>query len=128
MDNALNYLVGCVVQKRYNLPTYAIPQATDKPCPRDPVATSMKFKRGVGCPSRSESILRSCIKSSTGNCPTNAWAAYKIGAAWPLDKMNLSLLASFGLLLSNLKKNEQIWVKLSKSYLVCYFQAGKYSR
>jgi len=36
-------------------------------------------------------------RSSTGNKPASAHTAYRIGAACPFDKMNLSLEASLGL-------------------------------
>jgi len=36
-------------------------------------------------------------RSPTGNKPASAQTAYKIGAACPFDKMNLSLEASLGL-------------------------------
>ena len=38
---------------------------------------------GVGCPSKSESILRRLARSETGNKPASAQAAYNMGAAWP---------------------------------------------
>ena len=36
---------------------------------------------GVGCPSKSESILRRLARSETGNKPASAQAAYNMGAA-----------------------------------------------
>lgn len=50
-------------------PTYAIPAAHDRPCPREPVATSIKSSRGVGWPSRSQVIFRIFIISVVDTCP-----------------------------------------------------------
>ena len=72
-----------------------------------------KVYLGVGWPSRSELIFRRFINSEAGKSPawykkvstdhfeptvssTSAQAAYKIGAAWPLERMNRSLAGCFG--------------------------------
>lgn len=67
-----------------------MPAATLNPWPSDPVATSTKLSRGVGWPSRSLSILRRFSCSSTGKRPARDQAAYKMGAACPLDRMKRS--------------------------------------
>lgn len=41
---------------------------------------------GVGCPSRSLSILRRLRRSDSFTKPASAQAAYRIGAAWPLKR------------------------------------------
>jgi len=73
-----------------------------RPCPRDPVAKSTNESLGVGWPSRSDPINQSFIKSSLGTVPAADQAAYKIGAAWPFERMNLSLSNDLGWAGSNL--------------------------
>src|SRR5579884_3365538 len=72
--------------------------AAQAPWPSDPVATSTKGRRGVGCPSRSESNLRSWSSSSRGNSPASAQAEYRIGAACPLESTKASLCGLRGFL------------------------------
>jgi hypothetical protein len=74
----------------------AVPIAAQMPCPSEPVATSTKFSRGVGCPSRSDPIWRSFISSARSNAPASAQAEYRIGAACPLDSTKRSLCGFFG--------------------------------
>ena len=62
----------------------AIPRPAASPCPSDPVATSTNGRRGVGCPSRSESIRRSLRSSARSKAPASAHAAYSSGARVPL--------------------------------------------
>src|SRR5882724_2452055 len=76
-----------------------MPTPTLKPCPSEPVATSTKDSRGVGCPSRSLFNSRNVFRCSRGKSPNSAQAAYSSGAACPFDKIKRSLLAyrgSFG--------------------------------
>ena len=69
----------------------AMPTAAQMPCPSEPVATSTKGRRGVGCPSRSLSMHRSFSRSSGGTKPASAHAAYSNGAACPFDRTKRSL-------------------------------------
>ena len=69
----------------------AVPIAAQMPWPSEPVATSTNGSRGVGCPSRSESISRSFSSSARSNAPASAHAAYRIGAACPFDSTKRSL-------------------------------------
>ena len=57
----------------------------------DPVAISTKERRGVGCPSKSDSSFRSRRSSDGSRYPASAHAAYNSGAACPLDNTNRSL-------------------------------------
>ena len=68
-----------------------MPIAAQMPWPSEPVATSTNGSRGVGWPSRSESIRRSFSSSARSNAPASAHAAYRIGAAWPFDSTKRSL-------------------------------------
>jgi hypothetical protein len=69
----------------------AMPQATGKPWPRDPVVQSTP---GVldrsGCPCSLLPSLRKLSNSETGKYPAKQRAAYRPGAAWPLLRTNLS--------------------------------------
>ena len=78
-----------------------MPIAAQMPCPSEPVATSTKGSRGVGCPSRSQSSLRSERSSSRVRKPASAQAAYSSGAAWPFDSTKRSLSSCCGLRGSN---------------------------
>ena len=87
----------------------SIPAATLSPCPRDPVATSMKLSLGVGWPSRSEFNLRRFNRSLTGKRPASAQLAYRMGAAWPLPASNHILqLVSIDQLMVSLTQNKSI--------------------
>src|SRR5829696_7279919 len=57
---------------------------------------STNGRRGVGCPSRSDFKVRKPSKSSLGNRPASAQAAYSKGAACPLERTNRSLLGALG--------------------------------
>src|SRR5580704_2591367 len=74
----------------------ALPIAAQMPWPSDPVATSTKGKRGVGCPSRSDPIVRSFSSSLRSNAPASAQPAYRSGAAWPFESTNRSLSSWWG--------------------------------
>src|SRR6185436_14588143 len=73
-----------------------MPTAAQMPCPSEPVATSTNGSRGVGCPSRSESIRRSFNSSARSNAPASAQAAYRSGAACPFESTNRSLTVFLG--------------------------------
>src|SRR5256712_6545414 len=79
----------------------ASPMPALSPGPSEPVATSTKFNLGVGWPSRSDSMVRKRNSSSGLNAPASAQAAYKSGAAWPLDRTNRSLFGCLGFFGSN---------------------------
>lgn len=80
---------------------YAIPQATDKPWPKDPVAISTNGIFGTGCPSIKESFNLKDINWSSVNTPALYKAAYKIGAAWPFESTSLSFKKLLVFLASN---------------------------
>jgi hypothetical protein len=79
----------------------AMPIPAGSPCPSDPVATSTNGNRGVGCPSKSDPIVRSFSSSDRSNAPASAQAAYRIGAACPFDSTNRSAPACRGRFGSN---------------------------
>lgn len=51
---------------------------------------------GTGCPSRTESIFLKFSNSASCRKPASAQTEYKIGAAWPFERTNRSLLAFLG--------------------------------
>ena len=51
------------------LPASATPTAIGRPCPSEPVATSVGGMRGVGWPSRRESSLRKVSSSASSMIP-----------------------------------------------------------
>ena len=69
---------------------YAIPHATESPCPKEPVATSTKGIFGTGWPYRSAPFNLNDINSSSVNNFALYKQAYKIGAACPFERTNLS--------------------------------------
>src|SRR5574341_760312 len=79
------------VDRSSRLAASAMPTPAGSPCPNEPVATSTNGRRGVGWPSRSDPNVRNLRSSALSNSPASAHAAYKSGAAWPLDSTKRSL-------------------------------------